>query len=88
MNANRIETSFTEDGKLSLQNLPFKKRCDPGEVSSPKERAPRGDEVEIIIVERNLSKTASVAHPLRGTVISYDDPFEPATSFEDWEVLQ
>ncbi len=72
MNAHRIETAFTEDGKLSLQNLPFKK----------------GDEVEIIIVERNLSKTASISHPLRGTVIRYDDPFEPATSVEDWEVLQ
>ncbi|GAB4546772.1 MAG: hypothetical protein Tsb0014_41380 [Pleurocapsa sp.] len=72
MNAHRIETAFTEDGKLSLQNLPFKK----------------GDEVEIIIVERNLSETSSVTHPLKGTVIRYDAPFEPATSVEDWEVLQ
>ena len=34
MNAHRIETALTENGKLSLQNLPFKK----------------GDEVEIIIL--------------------------------------
>lgn len=62
MNAHRIETAFTENGKLSLQNLPFKK----------------GDEVEIIILERSSSKTISDSHPLQGTVIRYDDPFEPA----------
>ena len=27
-------------------------------------------------------------YPLRGTVIHYDEPFEPAVSLEDWEVLQ
>lgn len=72
MNAHRIETALTENGKLSLQNLPFKK----------------GDEVEIIILERSSSKTISNFHSLKGTVIRYDDPFEPATSTEDWEVLQ
>jgi hypothetical protein len=72
INAHRIETAFTENGKLLLQNLPFKK----------------GDEVEIIILERSPSKTDSNSYPLLGTVIRYDDPFEPATSGEDWEVLQ
>ena len=62
MNAHRIETALTENGKLSLQNLPFKK----------------GDEVEIIVLERSSSKNISDSHPLRGTVIRYDDPFEPA----------
>jgi hypothetical protein len=72
MNVHRIETSLTENGKLSLQNLPFKK----------------GDEVEIIILERSPSKTNSNSYSLRGTVIRYDDPFESATSPDDWEVLQ
>ena len=72
MNAHRIETALTENGKLSLQNLPFKK----------------GDEVEIIILDRSSSKTVSNSYPLRGTVIRYDDPFEPAISAEDWEVLR
>jgi hypothetical protein len=57
---------------LSLKNLPFKK----------------GDEVEIIILDRSSSKTISDRDSLRGTVISYDEPFEPATSFEDWEALK
>ena len=26
-------------------------------------------------------------HPLEGSVIYYQDPFEPATSEEDWDVL-
>lgn len=72
MNAHRIETALTENGKLSLQNLPFKK----------------GDEVEIIILDRSSSKTNTDSYPLRGTVIRYDDPFEPVASAEDWEVLQ
>ena len=72
MNAHRIETALTENGKLSLQNLPFKK----------------GDEVEIIILDRSSSKTVSNSYPLRGTVIRYNDPFEPAISAEDWEVLR
>lgn len=72
MNAHRIETALTENGKLSLQNLPFKK----------------GDEVEIIILDRSSSKNITDSYPLRGTVIRYDDPFEPAASAEDWEALQ
>ena len=72
MKAHRLETALSENGKLSLQNLPFKK----------------GDEVEVIILERSSSKITPDSYPLRGTVIRYDDPFEPATSAEDWEVLQ
>ena len=72
MNAHRIETALTENGKLSLQNLPFKK----------------GDKVEIIILERNSSKIVSDSYHLKGTVISYEEPFEAATSSDDWEVLK
>jgi hypothetical protein len=67
MNAHRIETALTENGKLSLQKLPFKK----------------GDEVEIIILDRSSPKTASNSHPLRGTVIRYDNPFEPIAMSEN-----
>ena len=73
MNAHRIETAFTEDGKLSLQNLPFKE----------------GDEVEVVILKRNLNeKRTTTTRSLEGTVISYDAPLEPATDTEDWEVLR
>ena len=72
MNAHRIETTLKENGKLSLQNLPFKK----------------GDEVEIIILELKSSEITADSYPLKGTVISYEEPFEPATSADDWEVLK
>ena len=72
MKAHRIKTVLTEKGKLSLQNLPFK----------------QGDEVEIIILERSSSKTAFDPNKLKDTVIRYDEPLEPATSPEDWEVLK
>ena len=56
----------------SLENLPFK----------------QGDEVERIILERSSSKIATDSYPLKGTVIRYDEPLEPATSAEDWESLK
>lgn len=69
MNSHRIKTAFTENGKLSLQNLPFKK----------------GDEVEIIILQPNVYKTSSDIYSLKGTVIRYDDPFESVVSPEEWD---
>ena len=68
MNSHRIKTAITENGKLSLQNLPFKK----------------GDEVEIIIRQQNTETINSEAFPLKGTVLHYEDPFEPAISPEEW----
>ena len=69
METHRIETALRENGKLSLKNLPFKK----------------GDEVEVVIVEKKQKKVK--AGSLKGTVIKYEKPFESATSDEDWEVL-
>ena len=46
-----------------------------------------GDTVEIIILEQKKAERP-IDHPLRGTVLRYDDPFEPAVPTEDWEVLK
>lgn len=80
MNAYKVETTLTEDGTLKLQGLPFH----------------AGDTVEVIILERPSCQQEQTAtptlesnqYPLRGTVIRYDDPFEPAVPMEDWEALQ
>lgn len=72
MKAHRIEATLSEDGTLTLKNLPFQ----------------AGDSVEIIILELHSQFLASSPYPLRGKVIRYDDPFEAATALEDWEVLQ
>jgi len=69
MDTHRIETALIENGKLLLKNLPFKK----------------GDEVEVMIIEKNQKKVESGS--LKGTVIEYEEPFEAAILDEDWEVL-
>ncbi|MDZ8081371.1 MAG: hypothetical protein RMX35_20195 [Nostoc sp. DcaGUA01] len=72
MKAHRIETKLTQNGTLILEDLPFH----------------AGEAVEIIILERSPELSESNRYPLRGTVIRYDDPFEPPVPIEDWEVLQ
>ena len=42
----------------------------------------------LILLERFPQPSESNPYPLQGTVIHYDDPFEPAVPIEDWEVLQ
>ena len=76
MNAHKLTATFTEDGKIVLTGLPFH----------------AGDTVEIIVLERpkehKLSQDEKSQYPLEGTVLQYEDPFEPAVSTEDWEVLK
>ena len=72
MKPHRLEITLTENGIFTLKDLPFQ----------------AGDFLEIIILERHPRPLDANSYPLRGTVIRYDDPFEPATPLEDWEVLQ
>jgi hypothetical protein len=95
MNAYKVEMILSEDGALMLKDLPFHV----------------GDAVEVIILERSSSFSASKTalkglgespsqaekvdpqpfpnlYPLRGTVLFYEDPFEPAVPVEDWEVMR
>ncbi len=44
--------------------------------------------MEIIILERHSAKNTAEAYPLKGKVISYEDPFEPAISAEEGESLK
>ena len=72
MKAHRVEITLTENGALNLKDLPFR----------------AGESVEIIILE-NQSSQQQVNQPnLKGTVIQYEQPFEPAIPLEDWEALQ
>jgi hypothetical protein len=72
MKAHRIETKLTKNGTLILEDLLFQ-ACEA---------------VEIIVLERFPQPSESNPYPLRGTIIHYDDPFEPPVPIEDWEVLQ
>lgn len=73
MKTHRIKTKLTEQGKLILDNLPFEK----------------GDEVEVIILEKDKETNDLNLYPLKDKQpYHYDDPFEPAVPLEDWEVLR
>ncbi len=61
MKAHKIETKFSENGTLTLQNLPFQ----------------AGEEVEIIILERRPQPSDNNVYSLRDKVIRYDAPSEP-----------
>ncbi|MEA5503681.1 hypothetical protein VB735_11290 [Halotia wernerae UHCC 0503] len=80
MNAHKIEVVLTEDGTLTLQDLPFH----------------AGDAVEVIILEtktlqhqaQQLPQSGTNPYPMHNTQpYRYDDPTEPV-ALEDWEVLQ
>jgi hypothetical protein len=77
MNAHKVKTILTENGTLTLHGLPFQ----------------AGETVEVIILSSQPAAPTrpvpqSNFYPLRGTVLCYDEPFEPAVVSEDWEVLK
>lgn len=69
MEAVRVKATIQPNGRIVLENLPFV----------------AGDKVEIIILEANGDIPHPTANPLKGTLLKYDDPFEPAVPIEDWE---
>jgi hypothetical protein len=68
--AHRIETVLIEDGRLALDNLPFR----------------AGQAVEVIVLPA-AHADAPTHHPLRGTVLRYDQPTAPVAE-SDWRALQ
>jgi hypothetical protein len=69
MNAHKVEIILTENGTLTLQGLPFQ----------------AGEAVEVIILSSQSEPEKAFVPPsnlmpLRGTVKSYDEPFEPRVS--------
>lgn len=81
MKAHKVKAVLAEDGILVLKSLPFQ----------------AGDEVEAIVLKCDRTdqnqilkeKSESNLYPLQGQQpYRYDEPFEAATSLEDWEVLK
>ena len=68
----RIEAKVQTNGRIILNDLPFEE----------------GKDVEIIVMETNEKPTETESNPLKGSVLRYDDPFEPACPIEDWEALR
>ena len=61
MQAYRIETTLTQDGTLTVSNLPLR----------------AGEAVEIIILVQPPASAGHPQYPLRGTPIQYREPTEP-----------
>jgi hypothetical protein len=70
MNTHRIEMTIDRDGILVLNDIPFH----------------AGDQVEVIIVERQPEHPDANRYPLRGQPVEYDGPFEPVSENE-WNAL-
>jgi hypothetical protein len=49
-----------------------------------------GKEVEILVTEipHQSDEDLDERYPLRGSVLSYDEPFGPASDEKDWEALR
>ena len=61
MSTFRLDITLTQDGTLTLSDLPFQ----------------AGDSVEIIIVSRKSTSAGQNGYSLHGKVIRYENPTEP-----------
>ena len=61
MQAHRTETVVSEDGVLTLRDLPFR----------------RGETVEVIVLPFPATPSSAARYPLRGTPVSLKAPTEP-----------
>lgn len=59
--AHRVETILAEDGRLFLDQLPFR----------------AGQTVEVIVMAASESKSMTPVELLRGSVLRYDRPTDP-----------
>ena len=73
MGVHKSETTLIEDGKVTLENLPFR----------------AGERVEVIITPKIGPPPAdeNIHRPLQGSILRYDDPSEPVAA-KDWEALR
>lgn len=61
MSTHHRETKLTEDGKLTLKDLPFR----------------AGETVEVILVSHSSREKSKKSYPLRGKPVRYVEPTEP-----------
>jgi len=61
MQAHRAETTLSEDGVITLRDIPFR----------------RGDSVEVIVLPFSTGAASGSPRPLRGTPVTLLSPTEP-----------
>lgn len=72
MQAHRVETTLSEDGVITLRDIPFL----------------RGESVEVIVLQFPKTVQSGSRYPLRGTPLVFDSPTEPAVAEDDWEAIE
>lgn len=86
MGAHRIEATLNQDGKLVLEDLPFR-AGDVVEVTITENNYKvNGDSGDLIMFKSKAESHAANSYPLRGAVIRYEAPTEPV-GVEDWDAL-
>lgn len=68
MEAYKTDAVVEEDGKVTIKNLPFRK----------------GEELEVILLQRAGRVNRLESYPLRGEPVKYIDPFGSVAD-GDWE---
>ena len=71
MEEHRIKTTLEQDGTLTLEGLPFH----------------AGETVEVIILAESQKAVREKPYPLRGTTVTYRDPFDSVAA-DDWEAVR
>ncbi len=70
MQAYRVAATVAGDGSVTLHDLPFAE----------------GEAVEVIVLPRTVPAEAPPPQgPLRGSVVRYERPFDPAADAGDWD---
>ena len=64
MQAHRAETTLSEDGVITLRDIPFR----------------RGESVEVIVLPFSASAATGSRYPLRGTPVTLLSPTEPVAN--------
>ena len=64
MQAHRAETTLSEDGVITLRDIPFR----------------RGDSVEVIVLAFPVVDNTGSRYPLRGTPVALLQPSEPVAN--------
>jgi hypothetical protein len=62
----------------------IRRRLDSETIHLPEVRDLVGRDVEIVVREVEQARPAPDRYPLRGSVLRYDEPFEPLAT-DDWE---
>lgn len=71
MRTYRVEKVVSKHGTVQLEALPF----------------PPGELVEVIVLARKGPTPAMHQRSLKGSVLKYEQPFEPVAQ-EEWDALQ